>query len=96
MKRYDRPVDITDEELAALSEEKRTAYITQLLRHSYIWVAYSPSDPNKSDKGLRYSSREDARIHTDHMNSILDTYPVGWNIDHWKTKPEPWIIKELE
>jgi hypothetical protein len=34
------------------------------------------------------------------MNALIETWeenPRGlWSKDYWKTKPEPWIVKELE
>lgn len=42
--------------------------------------------------GLGYPTTEAAQRHADVMNELLETYPHGWNIDVWKTKPGPWIV----
>lgn len=63
----------------------------------YTHGAKSPSD--SSNVPLKYSSQEEAQHHADLMNSLINTWdenPIGfWNKDHWRVKPEPWIVVEL-
>jgi hypothetical protein len=60
--------------------------------------ALSPSDP--SQVPMKFSSKEDADAHAHTMNSLIESWgdnPHGvWNKDHWKTKPEPWVVTELK
>lgn len=64
----------------------------------YTHGALSPNDP--SPVPMKYFSQEDAQRHADAMNQLIDTWEENanglWNKDHWKTKPEPWIVKELK
>jgi hypothetical protein len=67
-------------------------------KRKFTHGAVSPSDPNQAP--MRYYSREDAEAHARDMNALIETWeenPRGlWSKDYWKTKPEPWIVKELE
>ncbi len=63
----------------------------------YKWGALSPSDPTQVP--MKYFTQEEAQRHADFMNEFINTWeenPQGiWNKDHWKVKPEPWVVKEL-
>lgn len=60
---------------------------------TYAFTARSPSDPNGGKGGLGFSTEALAQEHTDRMNRAIDDYPNGyWNVDHWKTIPEPWQV----
>lgn len=54
--------------------------------------ALSPSD--SSITALGFDSREAAQAHADHMNSVLEQYPLHWNQNYWSKKPDPWIVIE--
>jgi hypothetical protein len=56
----------------------------------YPFGVISPSEPN--NLALGYLTKEKAQTHATAMNELLDQYPVGWNIEYWKTKPEPWVV----
>ena len=58
----------------------------------YPYRAFSPSDPN-IPKGLGYNSLDEAQTHANNMNKIISTYPINWNINYWKTKPQLWTIE---
>jgi diadenosine tetraphosphatase ApaH/serine/threonine PP2A family protein phosphatase len=64
----------------------------------FTWGALSPNDP--SQVPIKYFTREEAEAHANHMDSLIETWeenPRGfWNKGHWKIKPEPWVVKELE
>ena len=67
----------------------------------YVWGAMSPSDPTQVPS--KYYTREEAQQHADNMNKRIDTWeenlkgrPGRWNKDHWKVKPEPWVVKRLK
>lgn len=64
----------------------------------FAWGAVSPNDPNQMP--MPYYTREMAQRHADNMTRMIETWeenPHGyWNKDHWKVKPEPWIVKELK
>jgi hypothetical protein len=59
--------------------------------------AMSPNDP--SPVPMKFYTKEDAEAHAVNMNSIIDLWEENahgiWNKDHWKVKPELWIVKEL-
>lgn len=63
----------------------------------YTHGALSPNDP--SQVPMKYFSIEEAQAHAEYMNKLIDTWEENlkglWNKDHWKVKPEPWIVKEL-
>lgn len=63
----------------------------------YTHGAMSPNDP--SQVPLKFFSREDAQAHAVRMNKLIESWeenPNGlWNKDHWKVKPEPWVVREL-
>ena len=63
----------------------------------YKWGALSSSDP--SPVPMKYFTQEEAQAHADTMNSLIETWEVNsqglWNKDHWKTKPQSWVVKEL-
>lgn len=52
------------------------------------YAAISPSDPTGAP--IRFWTLEEAEAHAARMNKALEEYPKNWNIDFWKTKPEPW------
>jgi hypothetical protein len=59
----------------------------------YPYGVISPNDP--SQLGLGYNTLEEAVLHRDHMNTLICTYGTDknvWNYDHWKDKPEPYIV----
>jgi hypothetical protein len=60
--------------------------------------AMSPNDP--SQVPMRFYFEEDAQRHANTMNALIETWeenPNGlWNKDHWRVKPEPWVVKELK
>lgn len=58
----------------------------------YPFGAVSPSDA--SGCGLGFMTQEAAQLHADNMNKLRDSYDDGitWNVDVWKTKPEPWVV----
>ena len=60
----------------------------------YPWVAGSRS----STHGLGYNTRKDAEQHAASMNKLLDSWDElnVWNKDFWKSKPQEWIIEEVE
>ena len=64
----------------------------------YVWGAMSPSDPTQVPS--KYYTREEAQQHADNMNKRIDTWEENlkgrWNKDHWKVKPEPWVVKRLK
>lgn len=81
----------------------------ELVEHDYKWGAISPNDPTPVP--LKFYTQEEAQRHADNMNSLIETWeenPVlaidkltgkeirRWNKDHWKVKPEPWIVMELK
>jgi len=59
--------------------------------------AMSPNDP--SQVPMKFYTKEDAEAHAVNMNSIIELWEENvhgiWNKDHWKVKPEPWVVKEL-
>jgi hypothetical protein len=63
----------------------------------YTHGAMSPNDP--SPVPMKYFTKEAAQGHADHMNALIDSWeenPKGfWNKDHWRVKPETWVVKEL-
>lgn len=67
------------------------------MNEEYTHGAVSQNDP--SQVPMKYFSQEEAQAHADNMNKLIDTWeenPLGfWNKDHWRVKPEPWIVKEL-
>ncbi len=67
-------------------------------KFGYKYGAVSPNDPNQMP--MKYRTREEAQQHADLQNILKETWeenPVGlWNKDHWKVKPEPWIVFELK
>lgn len=60
----------------------------------YPFVARTPSDPHGDKGGLGYMTREEAEGAAAQMNRCIEFYPVHWNTDFWKTKPEPWQVYE--
>lgn len=60
----------------------------------YPYGAISPNDP--AGHGLGYCTKEAAQHHVDQMNGLLVDFDTdtGWNMEFWKTKPEPWIVLE--
>lgn len=63
----------------------------------YTHEAMSPNDPTQVP--MKYFTKEEAQAHADCMNKLIETWeenPKGlWNKEHWKVKPEPWVVKEL-
>jgi hypothetical protein len=57
------------------------------------FMAVSPSDANP--KGTLFFTEAAALRHKANMDIQLEKYPEGWNIDHWKEKPEPWQVFKL-
>jgi len=57
------------------------------------FMAVSPNDPNP--KGTLFFTEEAALKHKANMDIQLEKYPEGWNVDHWKEKPEPWQVFKL-
>lgn len=64
-------------------------------RIKFTHGAMSPNDPIP----MRFYTKEDAQRHADNMNALIDCWEENpkwfWNKDHWRVKPEPWIVKEL-
>ena len=64
----------------------------------YTHGALSPNDP--SPVPMKYFTKEAAEAHANSMNQLIDSWeenPKGfWNKDHWKVKPELWVVKELK
>ena len=64
----------------------------------YTHGALSPNDP--SQVPMKYYTKEEAEAHANNMNQLIDSWEENkngfWNKDHWKVKPEPWIVKELK
>ena len=64
----------------------------------YTHGALSPNDPTQVP--MKYFTKEEAEAHANTMNALIDSWeenPKGfWNKDHWKVKPEPWLVKELK
>lgn len=63
----------------------------------YPFGIISPSDPSKT--GMGYATKEAAQKAADAINRLLETYDDDdscWNKEHWKTKPEPWIVFSVE
>jgi hypothetical protein len=60
--------------------------------------AMSPNDP--SPVPMKYFTKEAAQAHANCMNSLIESWEENlkefWNKDHWKVKPEPWVVKELK
>lgn len=54
----------------------------------------SRSTTDKNPKGLKFKTRESADAHTEHMNSIRNTYPEGWNVSYWNEPPGEWVTTE--
>lgn len=67
-------------------------------KYGYKYGAVSSNDPTQTP--LKYRTSDEAQQHADRMNKLIETWeenPQGlWNKDHWKVKPEPWTVKELE
>lgn len=63
----------------------------------YKWGAVSANDPNQNP--LRYKTQVEAQAHADHMDKLIPTWDDPdnkfWNRDHWKVRPEPWVVKPL-
>lgn len=57
------------------------------------WIAMSPSDP--SSRGLLYYSKESADSHCATMNNLLESYPLEFSAEFWKTKPLEWVTHQL-
>ena len=57
-----------------------------------VFTAKSQTDPNGDKGGLDFKTEEAAKQHADHMNSLIDTYPMNWSVDHWKGVPDPWEV----
>jgi hypothetical protein len=49
---------------------------------------------------MKYYTKEAAQHHADSMNRQIDSWEENkdgrWNKDHWRVKPEPWVVKELK
>ena len=64
----------------------------------YAWGALSPNDPTQVP--MKYYTKEAAQHHADSMNSYIELWEENthgiWNKDHWKVKPELWVVKELK
>ena len=75
----------------------------------YKWGAMSPNDP--APVPLGFYTKEEAQFHADKMNSLIKTWKknpviykdeltgkefIRWDKNHWKVKPEPWIVMELK
>lgn len=58
----------------------------------YPFVAHSLS----SNTGLGYNTLEAAEKHCVDMSKSLERWPKGWNVEFWKTKPEPWVAKSTK
>lgn len=60
--------------------------------------ALSPNDP--SPVPMKYFTQAEAQAHADNMNKLIGTWEENtnglWNKDHWKVKPEPWVVMELK
>ena len=58
----------------------------------YPFGVISPSDP--SGHGLGFNTHEAAQQFADQMNVLLEKFDncEFWNKDHWKIKPEPWVV----
>jgi hypothetical protein len=69
-----------------------------MMNYNYKWGALSPNDP--SQVPLKYFTQAEAQRHADHMNGMIETWEDNfdefWNKEHWKVKPEQWVVKELE
>jgi hypothetical protein len=60
----------------------------------YPWIAVSPSD--STGTGLGFMSNDAANKHASVMNALLTNFnPAAWNMEFWKTKPEPWIVLDV-
>lgn len=61
----------------------------------YKFGSVSPSDPNKV--GLGFLTKEQADVHTNKMNCLLEDWgrTKEWNLDYWDAKPDPWITFEV-
>jgi len=63
----------------------------------YKWGAVSTNDP--SPVPIKYHTKEQAERYADYMTSLIDSWEENsngfWNKEHWKVKPEAWIIKEI-
>jgi hypothetical protein len=64
----------------------------------YTHGALSPNDP--SQVPMKYYTKEEAEAHVNTMNQLIDSWEENkdgfWHKDHWKVKPEPWVVKELK
>jgi hypothetical protein len=64
----------------------------------YAWGALSPNDPTQVP--MKYYTKEAAQHHADSMNRQIDSWEENkdgrWNKDHWRVKPEPWVVEELK
>jgi hypothetical protein len=57
-------------------------------KKQYPYGVGSPTD----SLALGFDTEEAACKHKDVMNELLDSFPAGWNIEYWTTKPEPWVV----
>ena len=68
-----------------------------MIDNKYEWGAISPSDPIQTP--LKFHTKDKALAHANLMNLLI---PICWNRsdsffnkEYWKTRPEPWIVFQL-
>ena len=63
----------------------------------YNWGAKSLNDPCALP--LRFRTKEQADKHAEGMNNMIHTWNDNvnglWNKDHWKVKPQEWVVFPL-